>query len=122
MRAKLVNEEQNFERGIHPKQALGVGGICLGEERWKMKKKLDDDWKFFLLTILDGKTISGQMNKRSANGGKLTGGNNWGNYTVTIEDWEVQDIDDRGINIIGTDREHYILPIDDKKIFIENAR
>jgi len=117
MRAKLVNEEQNFERGIHPKQALGVGGICLGEERWKMKKKLDDDWKFFLLTILDGKTISGQMNKRSANGG-----NNWGNYTVTVSDWHIDDIDDMGIMIIGEDKEHYILPIDDKKIFIENAR
>lgn len=121
MRAKFINEKLDFERGLHPKQALGVGGICLGEERWKMKKKLEDDWKFLLLIMLDGKTISAQMNKRSENGGKLTGKDSWGNYTVTIEDWEVPDIDDFGINIIGTDKEHYILPIDDKKIYIESA-
>jgi len=114
-----IKESQNFERGIHPKQALDVGGICLGEQKFNMKKKLEDDWKFFLLTILDGKTISAQMNKRSENGGKATGKDNWGNYTVTIDDWEIQDIDDWGINIIGTDGDHYILPIDDKKIYIE---
>jgi hypothetical protein len=121
MRAKFIKEAQNFERGIHPKQAIGIGGISLGEMKYNMKKKLEDDWKFLLLTLLDGKTISAQMNKRTANGGKLTGQNNWGNYTVTVDDWEIQDIDDMGINIIGTDKEHYILPIDDKKIYIENA-
>jgi len=119
MRAKLVYESLNFERGIHPKQALDIGGICLGEQRFNMKKKLEDDWKFLLLTILDGKTISAHMNKRTEKGGKATGNNSWGIYTVTVDDWEIQDIDDMGINIIGTDKEHYILPIDDKKIYIE---
>jgi hypothetical protein len=119
MRAKLV-EVQNFERGIHPKQAIGIGGINLGKSRFDMKKKLRDDWMFFLITILDAKTISAQMNKLTDKG-KDSGDNRWGNYTVEVEEWDMEDMDNPAIFIQGKDGEMYALPIDDKMIYIENA-
>lgn len=121
MRAKFINEEQNFERGIHPKEALGLGGFNLARQKSDMKKKFRDDWYFFLETILTGKTISGRMNKIRDNGKELEG-LNWGNYTVEVDEWDQADIDDPGIYITTKDNDMYILPIDDKKIFIENAR
>jgi hypothetical protein len=117
MRAKFVNETQNFERGVHPKQALGVGGLSLGEEKHKMKKKFRDDWNFFLTLVLDGKTISGIMNKRDPE----ESGNKWGVYTITVDSWEEVDGYD-SLLLKDINGDEYILPIDDKKIFIDNAR
>ena len=92
MRAKFINEVQNFEKGVHPKQALGIGGIALGIERHKMKKKFEEDWNFFLMTILDGKTISGQMNKVRDKGiEKDPLENGWGNYTVKVDEWDMEE-------------------------------
>jgi hypothetical protein len=125
MRAKSINEVQNFEKGIHPKQALGIGGISLGMERYNMKKKFKEDWNFLLLTLLDGKTISAHMNKVRGNGfDKDPYYNGWGNYTVKVKEWELDEMgeDGRSIFITSDDGDRYILPIDDKKIYIENAR
>jgi hypothetical protein len=116
MRAKFIKEAQNFERGIHPKQSLGIGGISLGEEKNKMKKKAEDDWNFFLMTILDGKTISAVMKR-------FPGDNQWRTYSVTVIEWNENEDDAYGaIDINGEDGYRYILLIDDKKIYIENAR
>jgi len=117
MRAKFINEEQNFERGLHPKQALGLGGINLSQERYDMKKKLQQDWNFLLMTILDGKTISGQMNKIRDKGVEIE--NTWGNYTVTIDEWDMEDINSPGIFIDTKENDRFILPFNNKKIFIE---
>jgi hypothetical protein len=118
MRAKFVNEDQNFKRGVHPKEALGLGGINLGRIRYDMKKKVQQDWDFFLLTILDGKTISGHMNKIRDKGVEIEG--EWGNYTIKVDEWDMEDINSPSIHIQTRDNDMYILPIEDKKIFIEN--
>jgi hypothetical protein len=120
MRAKTVNEEQNFERGVHPKQALGLGGINLARQKYDMKKKLQQDWDFFLTTILDGKTISAHMNKIREKGVAIE--DQWGDYTVKVDIWDQEDINSPSIFIETKDNDTYILPINDKKIFIENAR
>jgi len=120
MKAKFVNEEQNFERGVHPKQALGLGGINLSRTRYDMKKKLQQDWDFLLTTYLDGKTITARMNKIRDKGKEIEG--DWGDYTVTVDVWDMEDINSPSIFIQTRENDMYVLPIDDKKIFIENAR
>jgi len=57
MRAKTVNEQQNFERGQDPKRSLGVGGFDfkkIKEDTWGQGIQ---DWKDFLNSF-NGKTIS----------------------------------------------------------------
>jgi hypothetical protein len=72
MRAKTVNEAQDFERGRNPKATLGVGGIDLASN---YEMRIDDykkavqmvtmehteDWKEFLRKTLVGKTITAEM-------------------------------------------------------------
>ena len=52
MKAFTVNKVHNFERGINPKKALGIGGISLFEQKNRIKeenkKKLLKDWNNFL--------------------------------------------------------------------------
>ena len=117
MRAKTINEVQDFKRGLHPKEALGIGGINLSRERYDMKKKLQEDWNFLLMTILDGKTISGKMNKIRDKGVEIEEG--WGNYTVTVDEWDMEDINSPAIYIDTKENDRYILPFNDEKIFIE---
>ena len=112
-----VNESQKFERGVHPKQSLGIGGIALGIEKSKMKRKFLEDWNFFLTITLDGKTISAVMNKR--NPGEKS--DNWGMHTITIDSWEESE-NYNALILKDINGDSYILPIDDKKIYIENAR
>ena len=120
MRAKFVNEEQNFERGLHPKQALGIGGINLAEERFRRRKELEDDWRFFLLTLLDGKTISAKMEKVKDKGKDIPW--QWGNYTVEIDEWDQDEMDSPNIFLMTKDEDMYALHIDDNEIYIDNAR
>jgi hypothetical protein len=84
-----------------------------------LKKKFKDDWNFFLSNMLDGRTISANMNKTTYKG-VYTGINTWKNYTVTVKEWDINE-EYGSIDILGEDGERYILPVDDKKIYIENA-
>jgi hypothetical protein len=120
MRAVFINETQDFQRGVHPKQALDIGGISLGVKKYELRKKLREEWKSFLSKALDGKTISARMNKITQDGVK-TGEDNWDNYIVTVDRYETPEIHDLGLIISGKDGEDYILPIDEKKIYIQDA-
>ena len=72
MRARTVNEAQEFERGKNPKQALGVGGLDLGKdyeeriEEYKMSisgttLSHTDEWIEFLRDTLVDRTITAKM-------------------------------------------------------------
>jgi hypothetical protein len=72
MRARSVNERQEFQRGREPKTSLDIGGINLSEEyderllELKMnlanqKKLADEEWREYLETVFVGKTITAHM-------------------------------------------------------------
>lgn len=74
MRAKKVNESQNFERGQGTKKALGLGGLNLEElldervEDLEMQLSMtkltaDEEWEEFLRKTLIGKKITSEMTK-----------------------------------------------------------
>lgn len=119
MRAKTINEVQNFERGIHPRSAMNLGGIQFGVEKYKMKEKLKEDWKNFVQKTLKGKTISGLFNKwgynKETNMPESIG---WGNYTVKVKEVSNDGIDENGI-IVSDGKNSYIIPIGEERIFIE---
>ena len=72
MRARTVNEAQEFERGKNPRQALGVGGLDLSKdyedrvEEYKMSisgttLSHTDEWIEFLRDTLIDRTITAKM-------------------------------------------------------------
>ena len=74
MRARTVNEAQEFERGKNPKQALGVGGLDLFKDIERRLDELDyeigttkfgmsEEWAEDLQKMLVGKTITADMKK-----------------------------------------------------------
>ena len=113
MRAKTINEVQNFERGKNPRSSLGIGGVQFGVEKYKMKEKLKKDWADFVKKTLMGKTITGTFNKLK---GDIIE-RNWGEYTVKVKVISNLDIDDMGI-VVSDENNRYIIP-GDGKIFIE---
>jgi hypothetical protein len=101
MRAKTVNEDNNFERGRNPKAAIGIGGINLFEI---YQEKMDDlnneiamtkfhaneEWSEFLTKTFVGKKITAHMTRmvtfniktkeRSLDGQKS------GEFTIEVQD------------------------------------
>jgi hypothetical protein len=74
MRAKTVNEDNNFERGRNPKAAIGVGGINLSEIYQEKMEELERDiaitkshaneeWSEFLTKTFVGKKITAHMTR-----------------------------------------------------------
>jgi len=74
MRARTVNEDQNFERGKNPKAALGVGGINLYDLYQNKMKDLegeislakintDAEWEEYLRKNFVGKRITAVMTR-----------------------------------------------------------
>ncbi len=74
MRAKTINEIQNFERGKNPKSAIGVGGINLSEIYQEKMDELERDiaitkshanleWSEFLTKTFVGKKITAHMTR-----------------------------------------------------------
>ena len=57
MRAKTINEDNNFERGLDPKDAMGIGGIVLEDKYFDMVVKAKQKWNKYLGTFV-GKTVS----------------------------------------------------------------
>ena len=63
MRAKTINEITQFERGISPKAAMGVGGVKL-EDAWNnIMITAVSKWEKFLISSLINKKISGKFLK-----------------------------------------------------------
>ena len=93
----------------------------------KTQEDLLIEWNKWVRKLLLGKTVTGQMNKiqKVLPDGYESHGNNWENYTVYVK--EVipnENMDDPVIPIIGLDEKEeawrYFIPIDNKKIYIEN--
>lgn len=118
MRAKTVNEVQNFERGNNPRSAMGIGGVQFGVEKFKMKQKLKNDWADFVRKTLIGKTISGTFNKWSINPDTKMPDAKWGEYTVKVKEVSNLDLDDQVI-IVSDSKNQYYVPVGEEKIIIE---
>lgn len=123
MRAKLV-ENNNFERNVHPKEALGIGGISLGKARHEAKIKSEQDWNTYLENLLVGKRVNGifkHIYTNTDDGMEFDGDDKWENQTIDVESIITSDNpwDDYYIQVNTTDRRGLALPINDKKIFIE---
>ena len=58
MRAKTVNEQQDFERGRDPRVTLGVGGV----NPWNIQEEIDNnaekEWDDYVKSFI-GKKVSG---------------------------------------------------------------
>lgn len=63
MRAKILNEIQNFEKGQDPKKALDLGGIVPSKKFYEIFKKAKQEWYAYIKELLEGKTISGDIRK-----------------------------------------------------------
>lgn len=101
MRAKTINEDQNFERGRTAKAALGVGGINLHNLYRKKIEKLeseislaknsaDTEWEDYLRETLVGKKITAKMTKMVTFNIKTKvrseGGQKYGEFTIEVQD------------------------------------
>jgi hypothetical protein len=120
MRAKTVNEDQNFERGKNVKAAIGIGGVDVKDIYDEKKDDLlrqismaktnaDEEWEEFLVKTFRGKKITALMTRmttfnlttkeRSQEGQKT------GEFTI-----EVQDIKPSGALSEALDRNFEISP------------
>lgn len=102
MRAKTVNEAQNFERGKNPKAALGIGGINLYdlyEERMSdlereismSKINADTEWEEYLRENFVGKKITAHMTRMVTFNIKtkqksLDSETKYGEFTIVVQD------------------------------------
>jgi len=101
MRARTINEIQNFERGKNPKSAMGVGGINLYDvyderiEELEMniqgaRVSADNDWIDYLEKTFRGKKITAVMMKMATfNSDKKN--MSWkdakrGEFTIVVQD------------------------------------
>jgi hypothetical protein len=124
MRAKTLSEVQNFERGIPPKAALGVGGIVLGKELWDRKLKYIKEWKDFIEKSFLHKTIYGTFAKYTWDvKNSVPAFEGWAKYKIYVEEVKVLDGAEREglpteVRIIGKDKAYYNIPVDDKEIYV----
>ena len=125
MRAKTINEVQNFDRNMPTKAALGVGGIVLGKELWDRKLEYIKEWKNFIEKSFLHKTIYGTFAKytwdKDTSMPKFDG---WAEYKVYVEKVMVTDGSERGglpteVRVVGKDGAWYNIEVGDKKIYIE---
>jgi hypothetical protein len=125
MRAKVVNEVKNFERNLHPKQAMDIGGgISLGVELWNRKLEYVQSWKDFIEKSFLHKTIYGMFGKYTWDEDKkVPRFEGWANYKVKVEKVVIQGIEKEGlpteITVVGKDKAWYNIPVDERKIIIE---
>lgn len=140
MRARKVNEVQNFERGQDPKKALGIGGLDLQskfeefiedlEMNISMSKLTQDEaWEDFLQKNLVGKTITADLDplmtiKKS---GKSIPKKPRGEYTIKIKDVKASNELSKSLerfsgehNIIVADTENNMYSMKKGKIYFEN--
>lgn len=119
MRARIINEKQEFHRSGNPKVALEIGGTLLGKIRTDIKRKAEKEWKDFIFSLV-GKTITGQLNKiwvkSDSSDQPFKPGPGWGQYTIEIE--KIWDTDNIELNMQGievySDGAMYIIPLGEK--------
>jgi hypothetical protein len=126
MRAKTINEIQNFERGVPAKAALGVGGIVLGKELWDRKLKYIEEWKNFIEKSFLHKTIYGTFTKYTWDKERnIPQSDGWAKYKVYVEKVKVEDGMAREglpieIKVVGKDGAWYNIQVDDKEIYVSD--
>jgi len=64
MRAKTINEEQNFERGIDPRASMDLGGIKFTTQLYEFVKQ----WEENIQKTLQGRTITAVMRELKNDG------------------------------------------------------
>ena len=124
MRAKTINEANNFTRGMNPKAAMGIGGINLHDERQrrledfdnkieKVKDKANKEWQNRLQNLFVGKTITAFMQKLASfdkNTMKQRNRSETKNFTIKVADVMCEKIDDMSSCIIA-DTDHNVYSI-----------
>ena len=109
MRALTINERINqFERGLNPKAAMGVGGVKLEEAFNTIIKPSIDKWEAYLQKTLTGKLISGNFMKYFDK--KWTRVENVTIRVALIANWESSG----DINVKDTEGITYAISLDEK--------
>lgn len=138
MKAKKINEVQNFERTSSPKKALDLGGIILASDLEKRIEKFNNDkkeliananeeWNSILEKTFLGKTITATLQKLpkiSTVTGNVEGKSETREFTITVKDILVTNnpFEERiSSNIIIADEENNIYSLRDlnKKIYFK---
>jgi len=119
-----VNENVNFERTGNPKAGMDIGGTKLSYIRKEISDQAKENWNQWIHDYIVGNSITGYFNriaKEIEDGFEFTG-EGWGDYTVKVKELvnsgEIQ-MDNTALFIIGEDGYQYVVPIDDKKIWIK---
>lgn len=63
MKARLVEDKQNFERNQHPRSSMGIGGIVYQDEFADEFRDFVMKWQIRLKTDLEGRTITTECTK-----------------------------------------------------------
>jgi len=143
MRAKFVNEVQNFERGKSPRSAMGIGGVDLKKEFEEKlndlqqqisgnKANADEDWEEFLRKTFVGKKITSYMRKLISIDTKTGKTKPWKSekedYTIVVQDIKPGDELSNAVdrpqfysgNLIVADMENNMYEISlNQKVYIE---
>ena len=133
MRAKFINETQNFERTGNPKKSMGIGGIILEKEKNKKQEAMrqaqkdteniaNQEWNKYLQKSLVGKKITANMTSLPTMNIKthiMTGKRITKDFTITVQDISTQPLTDLLINILiaDTDNKIYVISLDEKIYF-----
>lgn len=105
MRAKMVKEGINFERGKNPKATMDIGGIDLAEkfkdrlndlemEIGGVKVTADEEWYEYVKETLVGKRITAEMVRMQTmdiKTGKMQGTQKRGDFTIEVQDVQLTD-------------------------------
>jgi hypothetical protein len=144
MRAKSVNEAQEFQRGKSPKAAMGIGGVNLMDiyedkmmylqmDIENIKREADEEWEEYLMKTFIGKKITADMITMTTfnlETGEKTpdSARKRGNFTIDVKDIKPGEPFTEAIGrnvhflpnviVVGTDNKIYTMRLD-QKIYIE---
>lgn len=105
MRAKTINEEQNFERGKDPRASMDIGGIKFTTQLYEFVKQ----WEENIQKTLEGRTITAVMRELKSDGNE----GRTKNQTVSVK--EIDNIYTLGYMGENNSNWHIIVITDDKK-------
>jgi hypothetical protein len=118
MRAKTINETQNFERGINPKESMNIGGFNLGHVYNETILKAEREWKKYLDQFI-GKRISFVIapNNDGLYSSYPSGTHPGERISITVKSW---DKNGHHIWVIGDDYEKISIDINEKVYIIQD--
>ena len=130
MRAKSVNESQNFERGKNPKTALGLGGIVIEKElgtridelEYEMAmaaKATGEEYVEWLRKTFVGKTITAEMQHHSPmnpDTKKIQKSKGSGEFTIKVKDILPSDSIEEMMN-----KENFTAPVENQSVIVAST-